>query len=237
MAHPIRQLIQPGIDVVRRLWLPFVLVQLLGLALVVAYFQSSTVAGWCDAAGRVKQRFGLPFAAVAMSIASGIVPEIFKTITGVDRTFDRRRLSILLHNSGLFAIAGVTVDLLYSGLGNWLGESREWSTVATKVLIDQLGYTPFFAVPLISFSYTLRSNNYQIGKTLRAIDRGWYGREVLPVLIVCWAYWVPMVTLAYVLPVKLTLLYGLVASAASAILLTAIAGRERPAPTAAASVP
>ena len=234
--HPLRQLVQPGIDVLRRLWLPFVAVQLTGLLLVVSYFHSSTVAAWCDAAGRMKSAGGLPFSAAAMAFAAGIVPEIFKTLTGVDRAWDRNRLTTILHNLVVFAISGLTVDLLYTGLALWLGESREVRVIVTKVLIDQLGYTPFWAMPFLAFSYALRNHKYHVVRTLKSIDRGWYGREAAPVLVVCWAYWIPMVTLAYLLPPTLTFVYSLVASAASSTLLVAVASRKRTL-TAAPSVP
>ena len=50
----------------------------------------------------------------------------------------------------------------------------------------------------------------------------------MPVLVVCWAYWLPMTSLMYTLPPKLTFVYGLIASAASSVLLVAVAGRNEP---------
>ena len=227
-THPLRALIQPGIDAVRKLWIPFVAVQLIGLTTVICYFHVPAVAAICDEAAAIKSEHGLLFSALAMSFASAIVPDVFKTLTGADRRWDRDRFEKLVHNLLLFCIGGVCVDLLYTGLGNWLGDSRAVWIVATKVCIDQFGYTPFIAVPLIAGSYSLRNAGYSVPRLLKQIDAKWYGKEIAPVLIVCWAYWIPMVTLAYVLPPKLTFVYSLIASAAASILLVAIADRDRP---------
>lgn len=227
LAH-IRRIIQPGVDAVRTLWLPFILIQVAGLALVLAYFYLSGIARVCDAVGDLKARVGLPFAAIAMPIACGIVPEFFKFAAGVDRTFTRRRLNLMLHNMGLFCVAGTVLDLFYTGLGHLFAGVDSAIAVPSKVLIDQFLYSPLIGVPLIALSYTLRSSGYRPLAALRRINFRWYEHEVLPVLVTCWAYWFPMTSLMYTLPPTLTFVYGLVASAASSTLLVAVAGRNEP---------
>jgi hypothetical protein len=99
-------------------------------------------------------------------------------------------------------------------------------SVVGKVLIDQFLYTTLIGVPLISLSYTLRKVRYHPLIAARHLNVRWYEREVLPVLVTCWAYWLPMTILMYTLPATLTFVYGMVASAASSTLLTAVAGRH-----------
>jgi hypothetical protein len=224
--HHFRIAARPGLDAIRLLWLPFVMIQLAGLALVIAYFNFPPVTQICDAVAALKMRTGIVFAMVSMPIACGVVPEVFKFVSGVDRSLSRSRLGYMLHNMGLFLIAGVLIDVFYTGLGRWLGDSREVHIIASKVLIDQLIYTPFVGVPLISTSYTLRVAGYRPLTALRQIGSGWYLREVVPVLLTCWAYWFPMTILLYTLPPKVTFVYAIVASAASSVLLTAVAGRR-----------
>lgn len=225
LAH-LRRVVQPGLDALRLLWLPFVLIQSAGLLLVLAYFHVPAVARACDLAGNAKARTGLLFAAITMPIACGVVPEIFKFITGVDRSFTRRRVSFTLHNMGLFCVGGIFIDLFYTWVGRAFVGVAPVPSVLGKVLLDQLLYTPIIGVPLIAISYTLRSESYRPLLAVRRLNGPWYAREVLPVLVTCWAYWFPMTSLMYTLPPRLTFVYGMVASAASATLLTAVAGRH-----------
>lgn len=223
----LRRILEPGIAVVTRLWLPFVLIQFTGLVVVLAYFYVPSFARACDSVGMLKERLGLLFAAVTMPIAGGLVPELFKTITGVDRSITRERAARTLHNMVLFSVAGVCVDLFYLLLGDWFAGVPPMVAIPSKVLIDQLIYTPIIGVPIIAVSYTLRSTGYRPIAMLKQFSPAWYEREVLPVLVVGWAYWFPMTILMYTLPTALTFIYGLVANAASATLLTAVAARHR----------
>ena len=225
LSH-LRRVVQPGVDAVRALWLPFVLIQALGLLLVIAYFYVPAIARACDSVGRLKASTGLWFAAITMPIACGIVPEIFKFLAGVDRSFSRYRLGFMLHNVGLFCVGGILIDLFYTWLGWLFADAPPLVSVPGKVLIDQLIYTPIIGVPLISVSYTLRKLSYRPLLAAQHINAAWYLREVPPVLVTCWAYWFPMTILMYTLPATLTFAYGMAASAASSTLLTAVAGRH-----------
>jgi hypothetical protein len=221
-----RRTIQPGLDAVRTLWLPFVLIQFFGLLLVLAYFYMPSVARVCDSVGELKVRSGLLFAAVTMPLACGVAPEFFKYAAGVDRSFSRLRLELMLHNMGLFLVGGICLDLFYSWLGRTFAGVEPAVAVAAKVAIDQALYTTLVGVPLIAASYTLRKVGYRPFAALRQLNADWYARDVMPVLVVCWAYWLPMTSLMYTLPPNLTFVYGLVASAASSVLLVAVAGRN-----------
>ncbi len=221
------ELARPAWIQLRRLWKPFVLIQLIGLGVVIAYFNHAGFARACDAAAGLKAKVGWPFPMIVMPIMAGVVPEIFKFITGVDRKLDRQRLRDVLFNMGIFSLAGLYIDLFYRLLGGWLGDSREVGVVALKVGIDQLVYTPLIGIPWIVICYSLREVRYSIRSLMRRIGRDWYVREVVPVLIPCWGYWVPMCVLMYLLPPSLTFIYGALASAASATLLVAVAARGR----------
>lgn len=223
----LRELARPAWIQLQRLWKPFVLIQLIGLGVVIAYFNHAGFARACDAAAALKTRVGWPFAMIVMPIMAGIVPELFKFITGVDRKLDRRRVRDVLFNMAIFSLAGLYIDLFYRFLGGWLGDSRDVGVVALKVGIDQLIYTPLIGIPWIVICYSFRAVRYSPGRLLGRIGWDWYLREVVPVLIPCWAYWMPMCVLMYLMPPSLTFIYGALASAASATLLVAVAARGR----------
>jgi hypothetical protein len=228
MNTQLRTSIEPGLQTIRTLWKPFVAIQLLGLAIVLSYFYWSPVTTLFDRIADLKVRVGIAFAAISMPIACGLLPELFKTITGVAHGWPRSRLTFMLHNALLFVVLGVIVEYFYTCMNGWLGTSKSAGTVLTKVCIDQFFYSTLFAVPAITLSFNWRNRGYRIVPALRDLNGGWFMREVVPVLLVNWAYWFPMGTLMYTLPTKLTFIYGVIGNAASATLLTAIAGRKRP---------
>lgn len=230
-----RQSIAPGADAVRRLWKPFLAVQTVGLLVVVAYFHAPAFAAWCASAAELKQSWGLLFAAVSMPIASALTPEAMKFATGVDRSLGAARWRTLGYGLCVFACMGVFVDLLYAALARWPGEGRAPTVVATKLLIDQLLFCPLLSLPWIAGCYGLRRAGFSVRRMVGASPAEWYGREVVPLLLPCWAYWFPMASLMYVLPTSLTFLFGMCASAASATLLVAVATRDGAAASGAAT--
>lgn len=224
--HPLRELFDPGLVALRRLWKPFVAIQLCGLAVVIGYFSHDGFARWCDRLGEMKASAGLLFPMIGMAIASGFVPEVFKFVTGVDRRLDTRRLEQLLYTLGVFALIGLIVNGFYNLLA-WLFDGATGPAVVVgKVLIDQFIFTPFISLPFMALVFTFQRLRYRPIATIRALGLGWYRREVGPLLVVCWAYWIPMCTLMFALPVGLTFLFGMCASAASATILVAVARRD-----------
>ena len=228
MKSHLRASIQPGLESLRSLWKPFFAIQLLGLLLVLAYFYWPPVTAILDRIALVKSHMGLMFAALTMPIASGILPEVFKSMTGVARGWDRSRVTGTIHAAILFGIMGVMVELFYIWLNGTFGVSKTMGTVFIKMAIDQGLYSVFISVPLIAFSYTLRRHGYRLLASLREIDWKWCIEEVLPILVVSWCYWTPMCLLMYTLPPRITFIFGMIGSAACATLLTAVAGRARP---------
>jgi|GEM_PF-839827 len=224
--NPLRAIAQPGIDAIRKLWLPFMVIQICGLLVVIAYFYVEPFKRFCEILGRVKAAGGYPFAALAMGLASGVAPEVFKFMTGVDRTINRQRLRNLTFNFLLFCVAGVPVDWFYRWLAEVFGNTNTPTVVAKKVLIDQFIYSPFVGLAIVALAYTWREHRYKVVPTLRSLGLAWFMSRVLTLLLPCWAYWFPMTTLMYSLPGSLTFVFGVCASAAAATVLIAVAERK-----------
>lgn len=224
----IRDIIAPGLRQLRKLWLPFVAIQIAGVCIVLAYFFVPPVTHGLDAVSRVKARVGWPFAAAAMAFASAILPELFKMITGVDRRWDRKRVGFTLHNLILFAVLGVAADAFYQLMAHWFGTSKSFWIVLLKTALDQFVFSAFGSVVVLAFSFTWRKHNYRLAPTLRELSPRWYATDVMPVLVVNWAYWGPMCLLMYTLPTTITFIFGVIGAAASATLLTAIADAKVP---------
>lgn len=210
----------------RRLWLPFVLIQFCALLIVIAYFRVESFARWCDMLGRIKADWGLLFVMLTMPLAGTVVPEIVKFITGVDRSLTRHRLADMLYLVPWFMFIGVAVDLFYRAMNTTLGDAPEPHIVLTKVLLDQLLFTPLLGAVYLPVAFTFRRNGFSIARTIREISPNWYVREVVPIIVPIWAYWFPMCILMYALPAGLTFVFGVSGSAASATIMVAVASRH-----------
>jgi hypothetical protein len=219
---------RPGVRAVQRMWRPIVLLQFVALIVVVGYFTTEIVSRPLDSLGSLKASLGWGYPAIASALAAGLLPEIAKFVAGVDRTLTAARLRFTLFNMGMFAFNGLTAEAFYRTLEATVGPGRDFGSVAMKVLLDMTIFAPLIGLMTIAVAYTWREERFSIPRVARQIGPRWYARRVGTMLIPCWAYWIPMTSLMYSLPASLTFVFGNLASAASAILLTTIAANTAP---------
>lgn len=235
-----QMLAAPGLEAVRRYWRPFVLLQAVALLLVIGYSQSAAVREVCEHLAAVKTRWGLLFSGVATALAGAILPEIAKVLALGQRHFDRRRINDISFALAIFAFNGVWTDLQYRVLAWMYGSGNDWPTVMSKVLTDQFACTPLYAVPYWIVLYAWRGNGYDLRRTVGEMSGRWYLTRVLPLLIPCWFFWIPMTMLIYSLPGPLQLWLFLFAVGAWSLVMVCVAsGQTRPpapAPVAAATL-
>ena len=217
----------PGAMAILRLWKPFVVIQLCGLAVVLCYFYVPAFTAFCGHLARLKLQGGFAFSALVMAIASGLVPEVVKYLTGVDRTLTRARFNSTLFAMGVFAVSGVFVDIFYMLQSRLYGDDNDPLTVLAKVLTDQLGLTPTFGVGWIALAYALREERFNVRTLAGKIGVRWYVLTVGRLIVPCWIYWFPMCILMYVLPPDLTFVFGATAAAASAMIFVAVASEAQ----------
>jgi len=224
--HPIVAAALPGIEALRRLWLPFVLIQACALAVVIGYFNSATLRELCETLARWKTTGGYLFAAAMFAFSGGVLPEVFKFLVGVNRTLDSQRFRNVAFVCALYAVLGVTTDALQRWMAGLFGAANPPAVVVAKMAIDQFLYTPLFCMPFIAFVYTWREHHFRLSPTLKSLGLAWYVSRVATILIPTWAFWVPMATLMYTLPATLNIIFGALASAASATVVLAVAERK-----------
>lgn len=227
---PLARAMRPGVQTLRHTWPALLILQVLGLLVVVGYFTTPAVTRIADWLGSLKESGGYLFSAVSLALACGPLPEIAKQVTGVDRAFTRDRLHRLLLNTGVYAIVGVQCDALYRLVAVLYGDQLAFWTVVKKVATDQFLFSPFISLPTIALAYTWRDAAWRLRGLPALLRRRWYVSRVVPMLLTCWAYWIPMASLMYMLPAKLTMVFNVCASAAGAILITGVAGRAQAGP-------
>ncbi|BAM03186.1 hypothetical protein [Phycisphaera mikurensis] len=158
------------------------------------------LAGW-----RAEQPLpvALGFAALTTTLAGAVLPAAVQ----------RLRPSAPSESPGAFlylllfwAVVGLQVDLLYRGLDGLLGDGRGPAIVAGKVFLDMFVYCPLWAMPETVAVYGFKDAGFSWSRFRRRhAGRGWYRREVFPLLCSCWAVWIPAVCVIYLLPLPLQL--------------------------------
>ena len=99
-----------------------------------------------------------------------------------------------------WAVKGVEVDIFYQAQGWAFGNDTAVSTIAAKVLFDQLIYSVVWATPCAQIFFYWKDAGFSFARVreLRWIP---FWKENLPkAVIALWAVWFPSVTLIYSLP-------------------------------------
>jgi hypothetical protein len=222
-----------GLAALRRYWRPFVLIQSVAIALGLAYRFSDTVRAVCVVLARWKTAGGVPFAALAGAVAGGLLPELAKWIvarrpsaaaaalpdTRRGRAQARRDV---LFNAAFFAVNSVLVDGLYRTAAHLFGNDARLQTIVRKIAFDQFVFTPTCLALTVAL-FLLRRRGWSWQRTRPALRRGFLSTRVLPLLVPCWCFWIPIVAIVYALPGPLQFLMFVFALAAWSLIMVFIA--------------
>jgi hypothetical protein len=173
-------------------------------ALVAAYFLDEKTRAALDALAGFRERVGLPFALVSTACFGGLLPALMLRLMPAppQGRHDSRQVAAL---TLFWAYKGWEVSFFYGLLALFVGEGRDFGTIATKTFIDQCVYSPFFTVPCAWFFYFWVENRFALAPVLTEFRRpGWFGRLV-PLQVAGWGVWVPAVAIIFQLPTSLQL--------------------------------
>lgn len=213
---------RPGLIAVRRHLAPFLLIQALAAAVLLAYALSPRFRDACGTLAAVKDAGGWWLAAAASVVASAVLPELARYASG-DRRTDRKRAADFAFNVVVFALVGIVVDYFYRLQAILWGDRADLATVAAKVATDQLVFTLFVALPLITAAYCWYGHAFAVRPAWADLRRGFVRRRIAPVVLPNWAYWVPMTALIYALPAALQFVFWVPANGAWSLLLIFLA--------------
>jgi hypothetical protein len=220
-AVSLRRLLTPGLSALRHHWAPFVAFEAFALLLVLGYFNVPIVHRGCERLSEFKAQWGLLFSMVTMVIAGVFLPEVAKALLSGRRTesFWSELPSTIL----FFALGGLIIDLQYRLLALIVGNGMDFGTAVQKMLIDQFITTPLYGTPYWIIVYAWRRNRYRIAPTLSVISPGWYLRQVLPMLLPAWFFWIPMTLMIFSLPGPLQFSLFSLAMAAWSLIMVFVA--------------
>jgi hypothetical protein len=182
-------------------------VQAAALVLVLGYYFNDRIHGALAALSVLRQSIGLPFAIVSTALFGGLIPFLYlrwsaRASAGQPHYSALQGLGLIL----LWAYKGFEVDLWYRCQAWTFGSGHDFWTIVKKVVFDEFGYCPIWAVPVMTALYQWIDCRFDWQTVVSDIrSPRWYRRRVLPVLIANMGVWIPAVAIIYALPTPLQL--------------------------------
>src|SRR3954462_10743738 len=173
------------------------------LLVLIGYYLSARFADFLNRLAQYKSDHGLAFVVVAAVLAGAIVPEVFVIVFFQRGRFRRENLRNLAFTIPTWGIDGILVDLMYRLNASWFGDVTTVRVVTAKILVDQLGYNPFFAAPAEVLVYEWKNEGFSWASARRAFSWDHYRDKIVPTLLATWAVWGPLMAIIYALPFAL----------------------------------
>jgi hypothetical protein len=194
-----RDPIQPGIEAVRHNGLLMLLLIGAAFVMVGSYYASPNAQQILATGKSWRGQIGPLFPAISTPIATVFIPELMKRLILKERS----GRADLLFQVGFFALMGLLVDSFYQLLSLWLGAGTDPGTVITKIVVDQLGFTPLLALPYGLLAFAWRDAGFRVSGAAAALSGGEYTYQFVSRQLTGWTFWVPVVTAIYSLPADL----------------------------------
>jgi hypothetical protein len=202
-----------GWEAARANAVPALIIQLLMLALLIAYYTSADFASALSRLAEFKRTHGLLFVVLASVTAGALIPEIFLILFFQRGRANRRNLRNLFFTIPVWGFDGSLVDLLYRSEAHWFGDVVTLPVVCTKICVDQFGYNPFFAAPFGVLTYEWKNSGITLQPVRALFAWSHYRDKILPTLLATWAVWIPLMAIIYSVPLALQFpLFGLALS-------------------------
>jgi hypothetical protein len=170
---------------------------------------------------------GLPAAMLASACGAGLLSEISTVYFQNSGRWTRAHVEGAVFKFLLYFVSGGIVYEFYRLQAFMFGDSPAGPVVLKKLLVDQFGYTVIWAVPFQSLAlrwHALHYSGRELGRELRGdfiLDR------MLPVYVTNWIFWIPGMTLIYLMPYPLQMPLAIFATAIWVLLLTALSRHPR----------
>jgi hypothetical protein len=218
----LREAVRPGWAAVVHNWKPFLLIQAATMAVAVLYYSLPAFQQWANGLQQVKVEGGVLFAALTSAFAGVVLPEIAVRLTLHKKT----PIADLLFRAAFFCVIGSYVDLLYRVLAGVFGTGVDPATVLRKVLVDMFVSTPLVTIATSTLVFLWKENGFSFRSTGARLSEGAFLRRYIPLLVTCWALWIPALTAIYAMPSNLQFLLFLFTQAAWSLLLIHISKQD-----------
>jgi hypothetical protein len=192
---------------------PALIIQVIMLALAVAFYANPAAAVALRNLAEFKRAYGLPFVIVASVAAGALIPELFLILFFQGGRPQRANLRNLAFTIPVWGFDGSLVDFLYRAEAHWLGDVATLPVVLGKICIDQFGYNVIFAAPFGVLTYEWKNSGISMRPLRDLFTWPHYRDKIFPTLLATWAVWIPLMAIIYSLPLELQFpLFGLALS-------------------------
>jgi len=217
----------PGIKAVKDNWRPILLIQFCFLVFVVLFYTVPSFQNLPDLIDAFKTSIGPPTFVVGMIwFVSIIIPEIAKMLTGIKG--EKLTWKDLVLRMVYFATIGISINMLYDWMNVAIGNDVSPGSIAKKLAIDQLIYSPFFSMPLATLTFLYRDTGFSFEKAIAKLKQGEFWRRFFPLYATCIMYFGPVGIAMYSLPLGLTFPVAMAAQAAWGIIVVAVGSHKEP---------
>ena len=189
-----------GLQAARANFVPGLIVQLVMITVVLAYYSYKPAGAWLAHLATLKARWGYGFSFLASALAGGVLPELLTVAVFQRGRVRRENAGNLLFGILFWGSQGVVVDGLYRFQAELFGSHVDFPTVAKKVLVDQFVYNPLYAAPFGLAVYEWKNQAYRLDGMGRVLTGRFYKERTLPALVATWGVWIPLVSMIYSLP-------------------------------------
>jgi len=189
-----------GLQAARANFLPGLIVQLVMLSVVLAYYFNEPARVWLAQLAAFKARWGYGFSFLSGAIAGGVLPELLAVAIFQRGRVRRENAGNLLFGILFWGLQGMVVDSLYRFQAVLFGAHVDFPTVAKKVMVDQFIYNPLFATPFGLAGYEWKNQGYRFAGLGRVLTGRFYKERTIPALVAGWGVWIPLVSMIYSLP-------------------------------------
>lgn len=227
----LRAAVRTGVYAARTNLLPGLLLQAVMLCFIAAYVWHDGTRSFLALVADLREEAGYGFAAVSYLLTGAVLPEALRVVFFQRGRVTRHNVWMAATAAPLFIVMGMVVDFFYRCQNGWFGDGNDFGTVAVKVLVDQLVYSPFVSNPVITGYLTLRSRGFRREGWRLVLTWDFVTSRMLPVQISAWAVWFPGVCFVYVMPPLLQIPVAVMIQCFWVLLLTTIHERsDRPHP-------
>jgi hypothetical protein len=189
-----------GLRAARANLVPGLMVQVLMLGLLLAYYFYPPTRDLLNELAGLKARWSYGYSAAVSVVAGALIPEFLRIVVFQKGTPRRGNYANLVFTVPFWCAMGVTVDFFYRCQAGWFGAEASFAVVAKKVLVDQFLYNPLFAAPVTAWLYDWKNQGYPTRGLGGFFTVKYYWETTVPVLFATWGVWIPIVTILYSLP-------------------------------------
>ncbi len=170
---------------------------------------------------------GLPAAMLASACGGGLLAEISAVYFQNSGRWTRPHREGAAFKFVLFFISGGIVYEFYRLQAFMFGDSAAAAVVLKKVLVDQFCYTPFWSVPTQSTALRWLALHYSGRELGHELRKGYLVDRLLPALVTNWTFWIPVMTMIYLMPFALQMPLAVFSTAIWVLLLSALSRQQK----------